>query len=142
MADVELRVSTPLTADVAFDRLVDWERHSAAIPLTRVTYEGALRTGQRFVARTAVGPIGFDDVMVVDLLRRPTREVPGLVEVSKHGRVLTGTVRWTVTDTPDGSEIVWRQTLVVGRLPRHLDPVIAVIAKVAYGRGVRRILDR
>lgn len=140
MPEFVIRLSTPLDAAVAFDRLVDWDRHSAAIPLTTLTYEGVARVGQRFVARTAVGPLGFDDVMVVELLRRPTGELPGVVEVSKHGRVLGGTVHWTVTPTPGGSEIEWRQQLVVRWLPRLLDPLVAAIGKVAYGMGVRRLL--
>ena len=79
MADFSIRLTTPLAAEIAFDRLIDWERHSAAIPLTTLTYEGATRMGQRFVARTALGPLGFDDVMVVELLRRPSGGVPGPV---------------------------------------------------------------
>ncbi len=142
MADFSIRLTTPLAAEIAFDRLIDWERHSAAIPLTTLTYEGATRMGQLFVARTALGPLGFDDVMVVELLRRPSGGVPGLVEISKHGRVLGGTVAWTVDPTPQGSVIEWRQRLVIGWLPGVLDPVVGWIGKLAYGIGLRRILGQ
>jgi len=37
---------------------------SAAIPLTRLQHDGLPRVGQRFVARTVWGRLGFDDTMV------------------------------------------------------------------------------
>ena len=72
---------------------------SAAIPLTRLQHDGLPRVGQRFVARTVWGRLGFDDTMVVDVLRPPVgdqpRDQPGLVEIVKQGRVVGGTVRCT-----------------------------------------------
>ncbi|HET7724750.1 MAG TPA: hypothetical protein VFK68_08930 [Propionibacteriaceae bacterium] len=144
MADVVITIVTPLPASVAFSRLVDWERHTAAIPLTTLSYEGDAHAGQTFVARTALGPVGFDDVMRVELLRPPAGDqpgdVPGLVEVSKHGRVLGGSVRWTVAPVTGGSRIEWVQRLVVPWLPRVADPIVAAIGRRAYGTGLRRIL--
>lgn len=144
MAEFAITIATPLPATVTFARLVDWERHTAAIPLTALSYEGAVRQGQRFVARTSLGPLGFDDVMVVELLRPPAGDrqgdVPGLVEIAKHGRVLGGSVRWTVTPLESGSRVEWIQHLVVPRLPRFADPLAGAIGRRLYGMGVRRIL--
>jgi hypothetical protein len=144
MADFVIRASTPLTASACFDRLVDWDAHSAAIPLTRLEHEGVARLGQRFTARTGVGRLGFDDPMVVELLRRPAGEspgdLPGEVEVAKQGRVIGGRVRWMVTPTAAGSEVEWTQHLVVGWLPRWLDPMVGALGRGAYGAGLRRIL--
>lgn len=146
MADFTIRVVTPLPARVAFARLVDWDRHTAAIPFTTLSYEGEARPGQGFVARTALGRLGFDDVMVVELLRPPAGDqpsnVPGLVEVSKHGRVLGGSVRWTVRPLPSGSRVEWAMHLVVGRLSRFADPLVGMIGRLAYGLGLPRILGR
>ncbi|HEY3337272.1 MAG TPA: hypothetical protein VGK18_02110 [Propionicimonas sp.] len=144
MADFVIRASSTLPASACFDRLVDWDAHSAAIPLTRLEHQGVARVGQEFSARTGVGPLGFDDPMVVELLRRPAGEssgdLPGVVEVAKQGRVIGGRVRWTVTPTQAGSDVEWTQRLVVGWLPRWLDPVVGALGRVAYGVGLRRIL--
>lgn len=144
MAEFVIRATSLLPASVCFDKLVDWDAHSAAIPLTTLRHDGVARLGQRFVARTAIGRIGFDDPMVVELLRRPagdqTGDLPGVVEVAKRGRVIGGTVRWTVTPTAAGTEVEWTQRLVIGWLPRWLDPVVGALGRIAYGTGLRRLL--
>jgi hypothetical protein len=115
MADFVIHAASPLPARACFDQLVDWDAHSAAIPFTRLQYDGERRVGQRFVARTGWGPIGFDDVMVVDALQPPKGDQPGdepgAVAISKHGRDVGGTVGWTVTPTATGSESPGRSTL-------------------------------
>ena len=146
MADFVLRAASPLPARACFDRLVDWDAHSAAIPLTRLQYEGSPRVGQRFVARTGLGRLGFDDTMVVELLRRPAGDrpgdMPGVVHIAKQGRVIGGTVGWTVSPTPTatGSDVEWTQHLVISWLPRWLDPLVGALGRMAYGIGLRRLL--
>ena len=144
MADFVLRAASPLPARACFDHLVDWDAHSAAIPLTTLSYEGEPRVGQRFVARTGWGRIGFDDVMVVDLYRPPAGDqpgdLPGVVEITKHGRVVGGTVGWTVTPRTVGSDVTWTQHLVFSGLPRWMDPLVGAIGRRAYGQGLRRLL--
>ena len=144
MADFVLRAASPLPARACFQRLVDWDAHTAAIPLTKLQHEGAARVGQRFVARTGWGRVGFDDTMVVEVLRPPTGDLPGdrpgLVQIVKQGRVVGGTVRWTVTPTTGGSDIAWTQHLVIGWLPRWMDPLVGTIGRRAYGVGLRRLL--
>lgn len=144
MAEFVIRAGSPLPASACFDRLIDWDAHSAAIPLTQLRHEGEPRVGQRFVARTGLGRFGFDDVMVVDLLRRPAGDtagaLPGLVEVAKQGRVVGGRVRWTVTPTAAGSEVEWRQDLRIGWLPRWLDPVVGLVGRAAYTAGLKALL--
>lgn len=144
MADFVIRASSPLPASECFDRLVDWDRHSSAIPLTRLQHDGSARVGQRFVARTGIGRVGFDDPMEVELLRRPEGDspgdLPGVVEVAKHGRVIGGRVRWTVAPTATGTEVAWSQHLSIGWLPRWLDPVVGLFGRLAYGAGLRRLL--
>jgi hypothetical protein len=144
MADFVLRAASPLPARACFDRLVDWDAHTAAIPFTRLQYEGAPRVGQQFVARTGWGRLGFDDTMVVDELRPPAGDQPGdqpgLVEITKQGRVVGGSVGWTVTPTSGGSDVAWIQHLVIGWLPRWMDPLVGAIGRRAYGLGLRRLL--
>lgn len=144
MAEFVIRATSPLPASACFDKLVDWDAHSAAIPLTRLRHDGVARLGQRFVARTALGRFGFDDPMVVELLRRPAGDqpgyLPGVVEVAKRGRVIGGTVRWTVSPTATGSEVEWSQNIIIGWLPAWLDPVVGVAGRLAYSRGLPRLL--
>ena len=55
----------PLPPAEVFARLTEWERHGEVVPLTTITP----RPGG-FLARTGVGPLGFDDPMdVVTWLR-------------------------------------------------------------------------
>lgn len=140
MADFVLHAPSPMSAQDCFDRLCDWDAHSASIPFTRLSYEGSPRTGQQFVARTQLGPIGFDDPMVVDVLRPPAGDQPGLVQITKHGRIISGTVSWTVAPTDTGSEVVWTQHLDIPWLPRALDPLVGAIGRRAYGMGLRRLV--
>lgn len=144
MADFVVRVTSPRPASAVFARLVDWDAHSAAIPLTVLHHEGTPVLGQRFVARTGVGRLGFDDPMRVDLLRPPAGdrpgELPGQVEITKTGRVLRGSVRWTVTPVASGADVEWRQRLIVPWLPGFLDPVVGLVGRAAYGAGLRRLL--
>jgi hypothetical protein len=144
MADFVLRAASPLPARACFDQLVDWDAHSAAIPFTKLQYDGEPRVGQRFVARTGWGPIGFDDVMVVDALQPPKGDQPGdepgAVAISKHGRDVGGTVGWTVTPTATGSDVTWTQHLVIGWLPRWIDPLVGAIGRRAYGLGLQRLV--
>lgn len=144
MAEFAIVQDVAAPASAVFDRLVDWDAHSATIPLTRLEHDGAAVLGQRFVARTGVGRIGFDDPMVVRLLRRPAGDRPGdlagVVEVEKTGRVVAGRVRWTVTPTATGARVEWVQHLTVGWLPRLLDPVVGVVGRAAYGAGLKGLL--
>ena len=82
--------------------------------------------------------------MVVEVLPPPTGDLPGdrpgLVQIVKQGRVVGGTVRWTVTPTTGGSDIAWTQHLVIGWLPRWLDPLVGTIGRRAYGLGLRRLV--
>ncbi|HNV10329.1 MAG TPA: hypothetical protein PKN27_03225 [Propionibacteriaceae bacterium] len=144
MADFTIRMTTTLPATRCFATLTDWDAHSAAIPLTTLRHEGSPRVGQRFVARTGVRRVGFDDVMVVVALRPPAGDEPGdesgVTEVRKEGRVIGGDVAWTVTPLAIGSLVEWRQHLTVGWLPDVLDPVVGFVGRAAYSSGLRRIL--
>ena len=144
MARFTITEHWPAPARVVFDHLVDWDAHSAAIPLTRLTHEGLPLPGQRIVARTGGTRFGFDDPMEVRALRPPAGDAPGdpggLVEVTKEGRVIKGWVRWTVTPAPTGSVVRWSQELTVPWLPRRLDALVGVVGRAAYRSGLRRLL--
>jgi hypothetical protein len=131
-------------ARAVFAHLVDWDAHSAAIPLTRLVHEGVPAAGQAVVARTGSRRLGFDDPMMVQVLRTPAGDAPGdaagLVEMTKVGHVISGSVSWTVTPAATGSVVRWTQELLVPWLPRRLDPLVGIVGRAAYRAGLRRLL--
>ena len=144
MAQFTIVMTSLRPARAVFAQLTDWDAHSAAIPLTRLEHEGDPVVGQRFVARTGMAAIGFDDPMEVRVLRPPAGDAPGdpsgRVEVVKLGRVIAGNVGWTVTAVPAGCVVQWNQELRVPWLPRWADPIVGRAGRVAYRAGLRRLL--
>ncbi len=110
MASFQVVSHTRLSAQAAWAQLTDWPRHGNFIPLTevRVTAKAAGGVGTVFVARTSIGPLGFDDPMEVTYWRPPSAQQEGVCRIVKLGRVVTG---WAVlTVTPDGSGSTPRKT--------------------------------
>ena len=146
MADFEVHLDTPLTAPEAWRRILDLRAHTAVIPLTTVTGEAMaaseLVEGSRFVARTGVGPVGFDDVMVVQTMVAPTSVRPGNARIRKEGKVIRGRIDLFVTPTASGSTVVWTQRIGVRGVPALLDPVVERVARAAYSLTLRRLLAR
>ncbi len=129
---LELFVDGP--PEGVWEQLWDLDRHTAAVPLTRVRgEEGELRLGSRFVARTAVGPIGFDDVMIVDAW-----EPPSLAVISKCGRVLTGTITVELAAEGEGTRVVWTQHYGA----RGVSSGVAALARPLVAAGYRRSLAK
>lgn len=136
----EVRAHVPEAAHVVWSRLIDLDAHSAAIPLTRVTPVGeSMRQGLRFVGETSLGPIRMNDRMLVSRADAPTGGHAGRLVVEKFGPV-AGIVEATVEQVATGTLVVWRQSLRPAWLPAFLRPVGALVAKVAYGVGLRQIV--
>lgn len=122
-------------------RLWDLDRHTVVIPLTTVTpHPPATRlgAGAGFTGRTALGPLGFDDVMRVE-----TWAPPESATVVKVGRVVGGRIEVTVVPLRHGSRVVWRQTVQLPWLPARLRWVEALAARVmapGYRQAIRTLL--
>jgi hypothetical protein len=173
MAHFTVRRRAPVAARVAWERVLDLHAQEQVIPFTTVrrspaaaadatspssadaaiggsgpggraaATDGELRVGTRFVGRTACGPVGFDDPMVVEALRRPTDELPGFARIRKEGTAIRGWIYLTVTaEGPASSQVVWSQVISVRGVPRALDPLVAAVARAAYGWAVGRLLER
>ncbi len=133
-------------AGQVWDLLVDWHRHAGWVPLTsmRVDEHGGHGVGATFVGRTALGPIGFDDVMRVDAWRPPAGGAPGRLRVEHIGRVVGGTaglevrpvtaVRCTVT--------WWEDMRLLPGLPAPWRPVVAALSGPPTVLAGRRIFAR
>jgi hypothetical protein len=141
-------------ATVTWDTLVDWPRHGRWVPLTvlRVESEHAGGVGARFVARTGVGPLAFDDPMTVVAWEPPGGDDPGnrpgRCEITKHGRVVHGSASFSVTPLPGRRcRVEWAEDVTVS--PRRLAPVtgplVGVIGRMGFAatlRGLARDVER
>lgn len=145
MARFTVTVVSDLPPTEAWRRLLDLRAHTRAIPLTTlrgdVLTANELVPGSRFVARTAVGPFGVDDRMVVDEITPPQRGAAGSARIRKEGNAIRGHVDLAVVPTPAGSRVEWDQVIRVRPVPALLDPVVALVARLAYGSTIRRLLS-
>lgn len=147
MALFTIRVETPLPAPIAWQRILDVHRHGEVVPLTTMRgeslYAAQLVPGTRFVAHTGLGPVGFDDPMVIDEISPPTEAAAGVARIRKEGNVVRGWIELTVTPrTQGGSVVEWVQQISVAGIPGIASPVTATVARAAYGQTLRRLLAR
>lgn len=131
-------VDSDLTPDEAWRRVVDVSHHGDVVPLTRGSGPSPddAEVGSRYVARTAVGPVGFDDVMVVRELAAGRHVV-----FEKVGRVIGGVVTVDVASRGVGSTVAWHQSVILPWLPASLRPLARVVAPVV-GRGYRHVVTQ
>ena len=135
---IELVCDAP--PDDVLRRVLDLRAHSRVIPLTRVTPEVAadqLAVGTVFVARTSVGPVGFDDPMRVDQLSFR----PATATIVKLGKVIRGAVCIRVDPTTGGSRMHWDQSVDLPWLPQALQPAAARVLRGGYRRIIRRLIE-
>ncbi|ROQ27101.1 polyketide cyclase/dehydrase/lipid transport protein [Streptomyces sp. PanSC19] len=124
-------------------RLTDWPAHGRRVPLTRtrVLTPGPYGVGTRFVARTGVGRLSFDDPMEVVRWEPPTADRPGVCRLEKSGRVVRGWAVIEVTATGGGGcRVLWTEELSVRGVPTVFDPVLARAGRAVFGRAVEGLL--
>ncbi|MFE9535430.1 SRPBCC family protein [Streptomyces sp. NPDC006691] len=143
---------TPLAPAEAWRRLTDWERHAQGVPLTRITVETPPPSGRGtvFVARTRLGPLGFDDRMEITRWEPPAGAAPGVCRLEKRGRVITGWAEIEVGTAGEGGPpghapgagtyLIWREDLRVRGLPRALDALTARAGRLLFGHAMSVLL--
>lgn len=114
----------------AYARITDWQAHVAAVPFTRIRL---IEDG--FVARTQIGPIGFDDPMVV-----VSEEPPRFVRLEKRGRVVTGWAEIRIDPVAGGSRVRWREVAHVAGVPRLFAPVERRAGRLLFSRVIDTLL--
>lgn len=122
--------------------MTHWPAHARWVPLTTIAVDATAPpgVGARFVARTGVGPLAFDDVMVVTRWEPPGADGAGVVEVRKDGRVVLGTAAFAVVPTPDGGSLVtWTEDVDVAPvgLTRHLAWLIAPPSRAGFASALK-----
>ncbi|MCX5379674.1 SRPBCC family protein [Streptomyces sp. NBC_00091] len=129
---------TSLAPAEVWERLTDWERHGAQVPLTRtiIETEPPTRVGTRFTARTGVGRITCDDPMEVVLW-----DPPRLVRIEKRGGAVTGWAEIELRPDPaGGTEVHWREDLTLPRLPHALTPLVTWTGRHLFTHALTRLL--
>jgi hypothetical protein len=140
---IEIRATVPMPASAAdtWALLTDWPSHSRWIPATTVVVvEDRGGVGTRFVGRSHVGPVGFDDPMTVTEFVPPTGSEAGRCGILKTGRVVVGTAGFTVTATGERtSTVAWWEDVTVtpAAVTRWLEPLIARAGDRAFARVLR-----
>lgn len=161
MARFEVIRHTASSPQETWLRLTDWPRHGDHIPLTSVrldTHSSPLAgVGSGFVARTSIGPLGFDDAMEVtwwqppggdasDAADQPSGAAPlplptaGMCRLRKRGRVVTGWAVLTVTATAEGSVVSWLEDIHIRGAGGWLDWPLRLAGARAFGRVVDGLL--
>ena len=143
MSGFDVVVTTDLTPRQAWDAVTRWPAHGGHVPLTtvRVTRdEGGL--GDEFVGRTGIGRLGFDDPMRVTRWEPPTDDRPGVCDITKLGRVVTGSASIEVRQVGGRSSVRWTEEVGVGPswLTRLGGPVIDRGGAIAFTRTLRLLL--
>jgi polyketide cyclase/dehydrase/lipid transport protein len=143
MTSVSVVADVPAPVDVVWSRITDWPAHGRWILFTtvRVLTPRPDGVGARFVGRTGLGPLGFDDPMEITSWEPPAGGGPGRCSVVKQGRLLLGTADFEVAPAPGGSRVRWSEDIEVtpARLTRPLAPVTRLVTKALFAWMLRRM---
>ena len=145
----EASVVLRLSPEAAWDVVMDWDRQSRWMLLTRVwgTENDGIGVGGGVAARTSVGGIGFTDDMVITHWD-PPRECT----VKHLGKLVRGTGTFTITPRAragfgggGGCTFTWGEDVVppLGRVGvlgwRVVRPAFEVMMRVSLRRLVREV---
>jgi carbon monoxide dehydrogenase subunit G len=103
MTRIDVQLDLPHGIDHVWDRLTDWQSHSAWIPNTVVTVtKGINGIGTEFVGITRIGPLRLDDPMTVSEFQAP-KAGRASCTIIKTGSVLGGTAGFVLTAVDDST---------------------------------------
>jgi hypothetical protein len=129
-----------------WDLIVDWPRHGAWVPLTSMKVDdlGGHGVGSTFVGRTAIGRLGFDDVMRVVAWRPPTGDTVGRVRIMHEGSVVGGVAEIEVRPVTSSRCTVtwWEDVVLLPGLPSSLAKTVALLGGPANVLAGRMIFGR
>lgn len=138
------RISRAVTlpAERVWQRVTDWPAHATGVPLTAISVltPPPAGVGTLFLARTGIGPAGFDDPMEVVRWEPPEGDRAGRCRLEKRGRVITGWAEIEVTPQGSGAVVVWVEELRIRPLPRLFDPVVVRVGRLVFARALDGLL--
>ena len=140
MARFAAAVEVAAPPEQVWQAVTHWPSHARWVPLTtvRVLTPAGTGLGARFVARTGIGPVGFDDPMEVVQWRPPTGSASGLCRLHKLGRVVLGDAELEVTPRAGGSLVQLREQIELA--PARLTRPFAALVSLAGRLGAARVL--
>lgn len=143
MAVIDFSRSVSLGPEESWQRVTAFAEHGRFVAFTRVSLiDPAAPGGGGFIARTAVGSFGFDDVNVLERWEPPVDGRPGLAQLRKAGGMVRGWARITVTpQSAGGSEVRWQEWLSIRGVPRLCDPVLTMVGSQLFARVVEGLLQ-
>lgn len=137
---ISIDIPTQLSVERAWRTLTDWQAHGQWIPLTKmiILKQGAQPgLGDKFIGRTGIGPLAFDDVMTVTQFQAPGQR--GFCEVTKSGRLVKGSASFEVAATPSGTVVTWVEDIP---LPALADRLFGWALKVVGAAVFRSALNK
>jgi polyketide cyclase/dehydrase/lipid transport protein len=141
MARFTAVVAVPAPVHRTWKAITDWPSHGRWVPLTevRVLTPSPSGVGARFVGRTGVGPLAFDDPMEVVEWREPATGVPGYCRLVKQGRVVLGQAWFEVAERGGGSTVSWTEDIEIApvALTRPFRPLLSTVGRAAFTRSLR-----
>ncbi|WP_329459223.1 SRPBCC family protein [Streptomyces sp. NBC_01497] len=131
-----------LGVEETWRRMTNWSSHAARVPLTRMSVRtpGPTREGTVIVARTGLGPAGFDDPMEVVVWRPPSDGRMGRCRLEKRGRVVLGWAEIGVRAEAGRTRVAWLEDVRIAAAPRLFDGVTADAGRLLFGREVDHLL--
>ncbi|HEU4948587.1 MAG TPA: SRPBCC family protein [Kribbella sp.] len=131
-------IDLPLDPATAWDVVMDWNRQSQWMLLTRVwaTEQGGQGVGGGVAARTAVGPLGFTDDMVITQWAPPHE-----CRVKHLGTFVRGEGAFVVEQAATGSRFTWSEDVIppLGRLGVAAWPVVRPGFELMMRISLRRL---
>jgi Polyketide cyclase / dehydrase and lipid transport len=146
-AEIELQVDVSAPVPTAWSWVSQWPRQQQWIPFTRVRHVDGpvLGIGTRVVARTAVGPLGFDDPMTVTAVG-DSPDGSRSYEMVHTGRLVHGVGAITVHAVDGGarSRVVWWERVEVpgGPAAPLLWRLGGPVTRLTFGWALRRLARR
>jgi carbon monoxide dehydrogenase subunit G len=140
MTRIDVQLNLPHGIDHVWDRLTDWQSHTAWIPNTVVTVtKGTNGIGTEFVGITRIGPLRLDDPMTVSEFQTP-RAGRASCTIIKTGSVLGGTAGFVLTAVDDSTtRLDWFEDIHLK--PRGLfwwtAPFVIAIGTIAFRSALK-----
>jgi carbon monoxide dehydrogenase subunit G len=140
MTRIDVQLNLPHGIDHVWDRLTDWQSHSAWIPNTVVTVtKGTNGIGTEFVGITRIGPLRLDDPMSVSEFQAPNAGRASCT-IIKTGSVLGGTAGFVLAAVDDSTtRLDWFEDIHLK--PRGLfwwtAPFVIAIGTIAFRSALK-----
>jgi hypothetical protein len=140
---ITLEIPTQLTVEEAWHTLTNWRSHGEWIPLTKmiiVHFGDQPSLGDKFIGRSGIWPLVFDDVMTVTRFNPPG--VHGFCEVTKSGRLVKGSASFAVSTAETGTVVTWVEDIPLPPLvEKILGGLLTLVGKWVFTGALRKALN-